>query len=84
MGLTLARQGLDIRRSFKGRLSKRRYTMSFKDLIDSCEAASPYHMPPRSEIEAMPERDRLTEMVISRPVPPALYFAFQRGGTFNQ
>lgn len=57
--------------------------MSFKDLIDSCEAASPYHMPPRAEtrdIEAKVASDRVAELAMGRPVPRALFFAIKRGG----
>ena len=58
--------------------------MSFKDLCNSCAAASPYHMPPKPIIEALPERESLTEKVINRPIPLALVFAIERGGTFNK
>jgi hypothetical protein len=45
--------------------------MAFKDLINSCEAASPYHMPPRAEIReiaAQHEGDGHRESCIIVPV----------------
>ena len=42
--------------------------MAFKDLINSCEAASPYRMPSRKEIEEIGKKNA-TSPAVSRPTP---------------